>query len=111
MLSRFSSRLSYAKVIATLALFLALRGSSYAALNLPKASVGPEAAQEEQCDLTQGQARLAARKRLQGFPAREPAWATGTAGPAGTERRRRPVRGDEGDQSPEHFPGNRRGRF
>lgn len=42
MLSRFSSRLSYANVIATLALFLALGGSSYAALNLPKASVGPK---------------------------------------------------------------------
>jgi hypothetical protein len=41
MLSRFSSRLSYANVIATLALFLALGGSSYAALNLPRASVGP----------------------------------------------------------------------
>ena len=40
MLSHFSSRLSYANVIATLALFLALGGSSYAALNLPKASVG-----------------------------------------------------------------------
>lgn len=42
MLSRFSSRLSYANVIATLALFLALGRSSYAALNLPKASVGPK---------------------------------------------------------------------
>ena len=42
MLSRFISRLSYANVIATLALFLALGGSSYAVLNLPKASVGPK---------------------------------------------------------------------
>ena len=32
MFSRFSARLSYANVIATLALFLALGGSSYAAL-------------------------------------------------------------------------------
>ena len=36
------SRLSYANVIATVALFLALGGSSYAALNLPKGSVGPK---------------------------------------------------------------------
>jgi hypothetical protein len=42
MLSRFVSRLSYANVIATVALFAALGGSSYAALNLPKASVGPK---------------------------------------------------------------------
>ena len=35
------SRLSYANVIATIALFVALGGSSYAALNLPKGSVGP----------------------------------------------------------------------
>ena len=40
MLSRFGGRLSYANVVATLALFVALGGSSYAALNLPKASVG-----------------------------------------------------------------------
>jgi hypothetical protein len=42
MLSRFVGRLSYANVIATVALFAALGGSSYAALNLPKASVGPK---------------------------------------------------------------------
>ena len=40
MLSRFGGRLSYANVVATLALCVALGGSSYAALNLPKASVG-----------------------------------------------------------------------
>jgi hypothetical protein len=40
MLSRLTARLSYANLIATLALFLALGGSSYAALNLPKGSVG-----------------------------------------------------------------------
>ena len=40
MWSRLRGRLTYANVIATLALFLALGGSSYAALNLPKNSVG-----------------------------------------------------------------------
>lgn len=34
-------RLSYANIVATLALFIALGGSSYAALNLPRNSVGP----------------------------------------------------------------------
>ena len=37
---RITDRLTYANVVATLALFIALGGSSYAALNLPKNSVG-----------------------------------------------------------------------
>jgi hypothetical protein len=36
----FRARLTYANVVATLALFIALGGSSYAALQLPKGSVG-----------------------------------------------------------------------
>jgi hypothetical protein len=40
MLSKLRSRLTYANVIATLALFLALGGGAYAALKLPKNSVG-----------------------------------------------------------------------
>ena len=41
MFSRLRRCLSYANVLATLALFIALGGSSYAALSLPKASVAP----------------------------------------------------------------------
>jgi hypothetical protein len=41
MLRRISQRLSYANVTATLALFVALGGSSYAAIKLPSNSVGP----------------------------------------------------------------------
>jgi len=40
MLSRFGARLTYANVVATVALFVALGGSSYAALKLPTNSVG-----------------------------------------------------------------------
>lgn len=40
MLNRLLHRLSYANVVATLALFIALGGTSYAALKLPKNSVG-----------------------------------------------------------------------
>jgi hypothetical protein len=40
MLSRLRGRLTYANVIATIALFAALGGTSYAALKLPKNSVG-----------------------------------------------------------------------
>jgi Collagen triple helix repeat (20 copies) len=42
MLSRLRARLTYANVVASLALFIALGGSSYAALKLPKNSVGSE---------------------------------------------------------------------
>jgi hypothetical protein len=40
MLSRLRARLSYANVVATVALFVALGGSSYAAIKLPRNSVG-----------------------------------------------------------------------
>lgn len=40
MLKRLTDRLTYANVTATLALFVALGGTSYAALNLPRNSVG-----------------------------------------------------------------------
>jgi hypothetical protein len=40
MLSRVRARLSYANVVATLGLFIALGGASYAAVNLPNNSVG-----------------------------------------------------------------------
>jgi hypothetical protein len=41
-LNRFVPRLTYANVVATLALFLALGGGAYAAFKLPKNSVGPK---------------------------------------------------------------------
>jgi hypothetical protein len=40
MFARLRSRLTYANVIASVALFMAMGGTGYAALNLPKASVG-----------------------------------------------------------------------
>jgi hypothetical protein len=42
MLSKLRSRLSYSNVIATMALFIALGGGAYAAIKLPKNSVGPK---------------------------------------------------------------------
>jgi hypothetical protein len=41
MLARVRGRLTYANVIASLALFVALGGTGYAALRLPRNSVGP----------------------------------------------------------------------
>jgi hypothetical protein len=40
MFARLRSRLTYANVIASIALFMAMGGTGYAALTLPKASVG-----------------------------------------------------------------------
>lgn len=42
MIGRLSQRLTYANVTATVALFIALGGSSYAALSLPRNSVGTQ---------------------------------------------------------------------
>jgi hypothetical protein len=42
MLRRLIDRLTYANVVATMALFIALGGTSYAAIKLPHNSVGPE---------------------------------------------------------------------
>jgi hypothetical protein len=42
MFTALRTRMSYANVIATIALFVALGGSSYAALQLPRNSVGPK---------------------------------------------------------------------
>ena len=40
MLARFASRLSYANVMATVAVFISLGGGAYAMSRLPKNSVG-----------------------------------------------------------------------
>src|SRR5215213_6597981 len=41
-MSKLGARLSYANVMATIAVFIALGGTGYAALNLPKNSVGSQ---------------------------------------------------------------------
>lgn len=105
MLSRFSSRLSYANVIATLALFLALGGSSYAALNLPKASVGPK--QLKKNSVTSPKVKRGSLM-VSDFKASQRASLRGPAGPGGIEGRPRPVGGDKRDHSPELPPVNRR---
>jgi hypothetical protein len=46
-MSRFRNRLTYANVIATIALFIALGGVSYAAFKLPKNSVGTRQLKKE----------------------------------------------------------------
>jgi hypothetical protein len=76
MLSRLRARLTYANVTATLALFIALGGSSYAALKLPPNSVGSE--QVKPGSLRVSDFKASERSRLRG-----PRGKVGPRGPAG----------------------------
>lgn len=86
MLRRLSDRLSYANVTATLALFVALGGTSYAAIKLPRNSVGSSQIRSSAVggsEVHNGSLRGAdiykgTRRSLRGA-----AGATGPAGPAG----------------------------
>ena len=78
-MKRILGRLTYANVIATLALFIALGGASYAALKLPKNSVG--ARQLKKGAVTPAKISVAASRQLRG--ATGPAGPTGPVGPAG----------------------------
>lgn len=86
MLTRFKQQLTYANVTASIALFFALGGASYAALKLPRDSVGSNqiragaVSTSEIRDRSIGLADVSpgARKYLRGKSG-----ATGPAGPAG----------------------------
>ena len=86
-MTRLRLRLSYANVTATLALFIALGGSSYAALRLPRNSVGSaqiRAGAVHSSEVKNGSLRTAdlsasTRRALRG--ATGPAGAQGPAGP------------------------------
>ena len=94
MLDRFKPRLTYANVTATLALFIALGGSSYAALQLPRNSVGPtqiRAGAVRTSEVRDRSVRLrdispSARTALRGREG--PTGPVGPQGPAGTSATR-----------------------
>src|SRR3954447_13520154 len=85
MIRRLRERLTYANVTATLALFIALGGTSYAALSLPRDSVGSRqirAGAVHSSEVKDRSVRLSdisvsARKSLRG--------AVGPAGPPGAQ--------------------------
>lgn len=89
MLHRLKSRLTYANVTATLALFIALGGSSYAAFTLPRNSVGSKQIRTGAVSSRQLHDRtirlrdinVSTRRALKGQ--RGATGATGAAGPAG----------------------------
>jgi hypothetical protein len=102
MLSRFVGRLSYANVMATVALFAALGGSSYAALNLSRASVGPKQLKTNSVTspkVKRGSLLVSDFKASQRASLRGPQGPQGLRGEVGPSGRR-----DEGDQSPKRLP-------
>src|SRR3954447_22025041 len=94
MIRRIADRLTYANVTATLALFVALGGSSYAALKLPRNSVGSKqirtaavrSRQVKDRSLGVKDLSTSARKSLRG--AAGPTGPAGHAGPAGASAAR-----------------------
>jgi hypothetical protein len=94
MLARIRARLTYANVMATTAVFIALGGSSYAALQLPKASVGTKQLKRnavtspkvKQGTLLLSDFKASQRARLRGPQgAAGPQGAQGPQGPQGTQ--------------------------
>jgi hypothetical protein len=86
MLSSLVFRLSYANVIGTLALFVALGGSSYAALNLPKGSVDPKQLEKNSVSspkVKRGSLLVSDFKASQRESLRGPQGPQGVAGPSG----------------------------
>lgn len=80
-MSSIRKRLTYANVVATLALFLAIGGVSYAAIKLPKNSVGTK--QLKNGAVTGKKIAPAAIKSLSTTGPQGPAGSTGPQGPAG----------------------------
>jgi Collagen triple helix repeat (20 copies) len=110
MLARVRARLTYANVLASLALFVALGGSSYAALQLPKNSVGTQQLKRNAVTspkVKQGSLLLSDFRASQRAGLRGPAGPQGAAGATGPRGERGPQgeRGPEGPTGPEGPPG------
>lgn len=94
-MKRISGKLTYANVVASLALFVALGGGAYAATQLPKNSVGPKQLKKEA--VTPAKLSKASRSALAGAEgARGP---VGARGPAG-------LKGDKGERGEPGPAGN-----
>lgn len=96
-MKRILAKLTYANVMATVAVFIALGGASYAALKLPKNSVGAK-------QLKKGAVtplKLSAKSRLTLRGSQGPQGATGSRGPDGP----RGPEGPRGSEGPQGAPG------
>jgi hypothetical protein len=102
MLSKLGPRLTYANVIATIALFVALGGGAYAAATLPPSSVGAAQIQRDAVSSSKVKNGSLLSKDFKagqlptGAPGRQ--GPSGTAGPPGTQ-------GIQGAQGPKGDPG------
>jgi hypothetical protein len=88
MLVRLRSRLTYANVMATIGVFLALGGGAYAAIKLPTNSVGPRQLQKNSVTGTKVKNGSLTAADLAGSLSpgpRGPAGAAGSAGPGGAD--------------------------
>lgn len=96
--------LSYANVVASLALFLALGGAAYAATQLPRNSVGTRQLKAEA--VTAGKIAKKTRRQLQG--ATGPQGPQGKAGPKGAAGAKGATgpKGAQGVQGPKGEPGD-----
>ncbi len=88
MFSRFSGRTSFANVVSVMALFVALGGTSYAAVKLPKNSVGTT--QIKTASVTSSDVKNRSLRQIDFRAGELPAGPQGTQGPQGEK-------GDKGD--------------
>jgi hypothetical protein len=102
MMSRLFSKLTYANVMATIAVFVALGGVGYAATSLPRNSVGTK--QIRKAAVTPAKLNKAAKRTLQG-----PAGPEGPRGATGAQGQRGPqgAAGARGEQGPQGAKGDR----
>lgn len=104
MVARIRARLSYGNVVATLALFIALGGTSYAALKLPRNSVGNVQIRNDAVTSAKVQNGSLA---LEDFSAAQQAALHGAPGSQGSPGPQGPKgdAGPKGDQGPAGAPG------
>jgi hypothetical protein len=104
-MKRFTPRLTYANVIATVALFVALGGGAYAATQLPKNSVGPGQLKKEA--VTGAKVKKGSLMAGDFAPGQLPAGTSGAAGAKGDAGAQGPPgpEGKEGPQGKEGAPG------
>ena len=103
--SRLRARLTYANVMATIAVFVALGGTSYAALQLPKGSVGPK--QLKRNSVTSPKVKRGSLL-LNDFKASQHALLRGPEGPQGPQGLQGGT-GAQGDVGPTGPPGPTQG--
>jgi hypothetical protein len=103
MMSRLVSKLTYANVMATIAVFVALGGVGYAATRLPRNSVGTK--QIRRAAVTPAKLSKAAKSKLVGPAGPEgPRGAAGPQGPRGAQG----TAGEKGARGPAGDPGTAR---